>query len=200
MSPEARIKSLESQVQALKRMFFGVFGSIVVVGGMVAATSSQSVRKVIRASAFEVVNDDGKIVGDFSVDQNGAGVLGVRNRNGVIHAGVIVDTHGGSLIVSDTEGAPLARIGVDKHGGTILVEGSSSNSAVNISTRTYGGAIAVVNNAGDGVAVLGALPTGGLFGICNNDGKSVVELGVARDGDGVIQTLDNKGKYTSASP
>ena len=55
------INELRNQVRTLKRMLFGVFG-VVVVGGLLAATSLQSVPDVIQAKKFEVLSDDGKAV------------------------------------------------------------------------------------------------------------------------------------------
>ena len=54
------IDDLRNQVRSLKRMLFGMFG-LVVVGGLLAATSLQSVPEVIQAKSFEVVNDAGKV-------------------------------------------------------------------------------------------------------------------------------------------
>ena len=61
MTTDTRIESLETQVRTLKRMLLGVFG-LVIVGGLLAATTLQSVPDVIQAKKFEVVNDAGKVV------------------------------------------------------------------------------------------------------------------------------------------
>jgi hypothetical protein len=55
------INELRNQIRTLKRMLFGVFG-LVVVGGVLAATTVQSVPDLIQAKKFEVVNDEGKTV------------------------------------------------------------------------------------------------------------------------------------------
>ena len=55
----AEINELRNQVRTLKRMLFGVFG-LVVVGGLLAASSLQSVPDVIQAKNIEVVNEDGE--------------------------------------------------------------------------------------------------------------------------------------------
>ena len=49
------IDDLCNQVRSLKRMLFGMFG-LMVVGGLLAATSLQSIPEVIQAKSFEVVN------------------------------------------------------------------------------------------------------------------------------------------------
>jgi len=61
MTTDARIVSLEHQVRTLRRMLFGVFG-VVVVGGLLAATTLQKVPDVVQAKKFEVVDGTGKTV------------------------------------------------------------------------------------------------------------------------------------------
>ena len=56
----AELNELRSQVRTLKRMLFGVFG-LVVVGGLLAATTLQGVPDVIQAKKFEVVNEGGEV-------------------------------------------------------------------------------------------------------------------------------------------
>lgn len=58
------INELRNQVRTLKRMLFGVFG-VVIVGGLLAGTTMQSVPDLIQAKKFEVVNDEGKTVVAF---------------------------------------------------------------------------------------------------------------------------------------
>ena len=53
MTTDTRIESLETQVRTLKRLLFGVFG-LVVVGGLLAVTTLQSVPDVIQAKKFEL--------------------------------------------------------------------------------------------------------------------------------------------------
>ena len=80
MSDTTRIESLETQVRTLKRMLFGVFG-LVVVGGLLAATTLQSVPDVIQAKKFEVVNGEGKVVASFYANMGG-GMLSFSNKDG----------------------------------------------------------------------------------------------------------------------
>ena len=72
MSDASRIESLETQVRALKQMLFGVL-ALVVVGGLVAATTLQNVPDVIQAKKFELVSAKGNVVGEFHVDERGGG-------------------------------------------------------------------------------------------------------------------------------
>ena len=75
MTTDTRIESLETQVRTLKRMLFGVFG-LVVVGGLLAATTLQSVPDVIQAKKFEVVNNAGVGVAEMSVNADGGAGYG----------------------------------------------------------------------------------------------------------------------------
>ncbi len=52
------LNELRSQVRTLKRVVYGACGPLL-VGGLLAATSLQSVPDVIQAKKFEVVNDEG---------------------------------------------------------------------------------------------------------------------------------------------
>ena len=82
MTTDTRIESLETQVRTLKRMLFGVFG-LVVVGGLLAVTTLQSVPDVIQAKKFEVVNDEGKVVASFFANMGG-GMLSFSNKDGEV--------------------------------------------------------------------------------------------------------------------
>jgi len=60
MSEDARIASLEAQIRTLRRMVPGVLG-LIAAGGLLAASSMQSVPDLVQAKTFEVVNDAGKV-------------------------------------------------------------------------------------------------------------------------------------------
>ena len=103
MTTDTRIESLEIQVRTLKRMLFGVFG-LVVVGGLLAATTLQSVPDVIQAKKFEVVNDEGKVVVVMKP---------------VLHQG----THYGFVTTANSKGGTLVRLTSDNKGeGAVLTQ------------------------------------------------------------------------------
>ena len=83
MSTDTRIESLESQVRTLKRMLFGVLG-VVIVGGLLAATSLQSVPDVVKAKRFEVVNDEGKVFVLISGSTTQPNSIKSRQEGGII--------------------------------------------------------------------------------------------------------------------
>jgi hypothetical protein len=178
MSTDTRIESLETQVRTLKRMLFGVFG-LVVVGGLLAATSLQSVPDVIRAKQFEVVNDEVKVVASFYANMGG-GMLSFSNKDGEVVVGLGSDevNGGGVLGINNKDGKIVAGIHAGKNGGVARV----------------------LNNKFTEVAGIRATPDGGVLSVANKDGKQVIAIGASADGDGVVKTTDSKGKVTSQSP
>ena len=105
MSTDTRIESLESQVRTLKRMLFGVFG-LVVVGGLLAATSLQSVPDLIQAKKFEVLSDDGNAVVVLSSQLLDRGI------------DVTDNVYYGSVSALNSNGGTLVKIGSNNCNGT----------------------------------------------------------------------------------
>jgi hypothetical protein len=122
------IDDLRNQVRSLKRLLFGVFG-LVVVGGLLAATTLQSVPEVIQAKSFEVVNDEGVPVatlGEYEgwgvlviCDKNGTPVARLRAANYVPHDGA-PETGGGVLKIFNKDSQVVVRVGVDKEGNGVV--------------------------------------------------------------------------------
>ena len=131
MSTDTRIESLETQVRTLKRMLFGVFG-LVVVGGLLAATTLQSVPDVIQAKKFEVVNDEGKVV-----------VL----MNSVLHQG----SHYGFVRTANSKGGMLVRLGITTDGnGMVATQNGKGQTFVTLYATTEGeGMVETQNGKGE---------------------------------------------------
>ena len=95
MSTDTRIESLETQVRTLKRMLFGVFG-LVVVGGLLAATTLQGVPDVVKAKKFIVVDakgDAATVLDSRLMLNTPGGMVGIVNG-----AFVVVDEKGRELL------------------------------------------------------------------------------------------------------
>ena len=176
MTTDTRIESLETQVRTLKRMLFGVCG-LVVVAGLLAATSMQSVPDVIRAKSFEVINHKGKPVVVLGSDKH-AGVVGVANHNGETVVAIASAEHAGAVVVTNHQGKSVVVIGADSEGG----------------------ACSVGNKDGKTVVGIGATKDNAAFVLKNNDGNPVVVIAVNDHESGEIKTLDGQGKTTSATP
>ena len=177
MSTDTRIESLESQVRTLKRMLFGVFG-LVVVGGLLAATSLQSVPDVIQAKKFQVVTDEGKVIVGLGYG-GGGGLLRIFNQYGKQFAVLGLRGEGeGGLGISNKDGVEVAAL--------LAYEDL--------------GMLGIYNKDGEPVAGIDATPGGGELHIFNKDWKRVVAIGADANGDGLMTTHDSKGIVTSRSP
>ena len=121
MSDTVRIEALETQVRTLKRMIFGVFGSVV-VGGLLAATTLQSVPDVVQAKKFEVVNDEGEVfvrISGMSTQPNSIGS----------HQG------GGKISTYNSRGDMLILMGMNNHGsGALQTMNNKGQTLVSLST------------------------------------------------------------------
>jgi len=170
------INELRYQVRTLKRMLFGVFG-LVVVGGLLAATSLQNVPDVIKAKGFEVVNDEGKVTFD------------IANRE-----------FGSSLIFYNKDGKPVAGLGTKSNGGVLRISNTDGITVATIYANEFGGALGVFNKDEKSVAGLVATESGGMMGISNKDGEIVGGIHVDKNEDGVVTTRNSKGEVTSQTP
>ena len=170
------INELRNQVRNLKRMLFGVFG-LVVVGGLLAATSLQSVPDVIQAKKFEVMNDAGKVV---------------------VEIGAIAD--GGKLEIYENGGKQVALIGAGPTGGALGIRNKAGKSVAVLVPNLLGGALEIRNTKAQPVVVLSTTTMGGVVSVLNNDTVGVVGVAADKDGNGVVRTMDSKGKSTSTSP
>ena len=144
------INELRNQVRTLKRMLLGVLGLVVIVG-LIAATSLQQVPDVIQAKKFQVVNDEGKATVEIRNPFEGAIVI--RNQaGGKIRAVLTATEDGGLLDLRNKEG---------KHSALIL--GSQTGGGINL----HGG-------EGLGRVIAGFSSDGsGLIQVTDKDGKSI---------------------------
>ena len=142
MSEDARIASLETQVRTLRRMLLGVLG-LVAAGGLVAASSMQSVPDLIQAKTFEVVNDEGQVFVLIS------GSTTQPNSTKSVQQGGIISTY-------NSQGKKLILMGMNDHGsGGIQTLNNKGNTLVSLSTNTQGeGTILTQNGKGETTSAL----------------------------------------------
>ena len=112
------INELRNQVRSLKRMLFGVFGWVV-VGGLLAATSLQSVPDVVQAKKFEVVNATGKVAISFSSNKEG-GLIQINDEEGKQIASLESHGTGGTLHLKDPTLKLQTTLTADKTYGAAL--------------------------------------------------------------------------------
>ena len=157
----AELNELRNQVRTLKRMLFGVFG-LVVVGGLLAATSLQSVPDVIRAKKVEVVNDAGEVLISLN---------GVMQEIGIITAHEYRATDPDDLDEDGNERLVVS-MGAYEAGGVInLVSNKDKNRSIGVGIfpHTHQGGVAVMDNSRLPVLMMGA----------SADGKGFLELNPA---------------------
>jgi hypothetical protein len=99
------LNELRNQVRTLKRVVYGACG-LLLVGGLLAATSLQSVPDVIQAKKFEVLSDDGNPV--------------VVLSSQVLDRGIDVtdNVYYGSVSALNSNGGTLVKIGSNNCNGT----------------------------------------------------------------------------------
>ena len=153
MSDTTRIECLESQVRTLKRMLFGVFG-LVVVGGLLAATTLQKVPDVIQARSFEAVDDKGHAYAVITNDASGPWI-------GILH-----------------EAGGIAVMTANDTGGLLMINDKNGKSNASVASNSNGGAVTVYNN----------------------EGIVVQTVGADNDGNGSVETTNNKGEASPKSP
>ena len=197
MSTDTRIATLESQVRTLKRMLFGVFG-VVVVGGLLAATSLQSVPDVIQAKKFEVVDQHGQSkavfgLGPFKSVKANEPYIVFKNKDGEALAGLGVLSGGGALVLGRSDGSNYAAIvHADEGGAFALINKHGNKTAVLVDGVSYGGVLEL------------SRPDGSTYtGIAQTDEKAVIEISdkkgnakvfLAMKGEQpIIGCLDSKG-------
>ena len=204
MTESARIASLETQVRTLKRMFFGVFG-LVVVGSVLGATSLQTVPDVIRANKFEVVSDSGKIRAILDSkfrmfnDEGHRVLYAYESSSG---SGVLkTERKGGGYSTMSAQGFRLqnkfdrsiVRLGPDTSDrGMLEIADSSGSREILLSNTLYGGDIKTYAN-GKPTAVLSSTSSGGIIVASDTLGRSVFSASSQASG-GSIELLNNKNK------
>ena len=170
MSTDVRIATLESQVRTLKRMLFGVFG-VVVVGGLLAATTLQSVPDVIQAKKFEVLDQHGHSravlgLGPFEDVKSNQPYIAFKNKDGKALAAMGVLPGGGGLALSRSDGSNYAAIVLGDEEGVFAM------------TNKRGQQTVVLSDVDSSGGVLGlSRPDGSLYtGIAHTDKGSLIKI------------------------
>ena len=211
MTTDTRIESLETQVRTLKRMLFGVFG-LVVVGGLLAATTLQSVPDVIQAKKFEVVNDEGRPVAALYADEDGGGglriynnaertlailakdSLGMFNKDGKLVANLSVTEFGGLSQVRNNDGTTAAAIGASPSGGVCYMYDKSAIPYFSVKDYKTGGVLQLTDDEGKTSVALGAMDErGGGLDILNKDGKRVAGIYITKEEGGLLEISGKDG-------
>lgn len=215
------INELRNQVRTLKRMLFGVFG-LVVVSGLLAATSLQSVPDVIKARSFEVVNKDGNLVAGLSVDPDGNGALAILSKDMQPTCAIVsASPYGGMLSLANMDGEQKVLITSTGSAGTLHLYNNAGNKALHagvnlggnghVTTHSSGG-IATTRLGGNVISGVGELEIynkgetrvvrifadRGEVDVSLKEGKA--DIGFGSDGDGAMEIQNAKGEVVFEAP
>jgi hypothetical protein len=178
------LNELRHQVRTLKRVVYVAFG-LMLVGGLLAATSLQSVPDVIQAKRFELVNNQGK----------------VRAQIYTLGGAHLDDAVGGArLQMHNKDGLSVIEISSESSSGSLNLFNHKGKNVVSLLTTSAGGNLRVSNNEGKLGAALKARGVGGSLEFRNKDGQGVAAIFARDNGDGRIQLGNNKGEITSTLP
>jgi hypothetical protein len=153
MTTEERLEKLERELAAAKRrnhwlltIMALIIGGLTLVWTLTKTTSAayaqeaEAVQKIIRASEFVLVDENGKIRAALSVSKDGAGLtlwdengkfraslsankdgtmLGLRDENGKLRASLSAVKDGPGLDLFDENGKPRAGLAVLKDGSLL---------------------------------------------------------------------------------
>jgi hypothetical protein len=199
MTTETRIESLEHQVRALKQMLFGVF-ALLVVGGLLAATTLQSVPDVIQAKKFEVVDQHGQSkavlgLGPFGDVKSSQPYIAFKGEDGKSLAGMGVFPGGGGLALSRPDGsdyAAIANFGQD--GSAFFMVNKNGKKTINLAAQeSAGGLLDLRRPDGSSYAVVGHEDGDALISLLSKKDGSKAMLAM-KGGQPVIGCLDSKGE------
>ena len=137
---QSELNELRSQVRTLKRMIFGVFG-LVVVGGLLAATSMQGVPQaylldVVKAKKIQIVNDDGKPVVVLGADEH-AGIVGVAKHDGKTVVAIGADSEGGGFGVRNNDGMTVVAVAATKDNSGFILRNNDGKPVVVIGVNDH---------------------------------------------------------------
>lgn len=145
MAIDDRIKSLEDQIRALKRMLLGVL-ALAVAAGLLAATTLQVVPDVIKAKKFEVVNGEGQAVVELGSNKAG-GVVSIGHCEGHRLVELMAHLEGGTVSILNRQGKTLVLIGVNEHGsGALQTRNNKGQTLVSLRTSLTGAGVVSTEN------------------------------------------------------
>ncbi len=148
---EEEFRALQRQVRRQRRWNVA-FGTVVLVGGLMAATGERSIPDVIQAKAFEVVNEGGTAIVELGSNKDGNGAVTTRNDRGgrLVRLGA---TTGGNGFVTTLNGigGNLVELGATVDGqGTVETHDGEGQTLVRLGSysSTRGGYVEAFTTRG----------------------------------------------------
>lgn len=183
MTIEERIERLEG-TNLRYRLMFSLIGVIAVCIVGVSAIQDDKVPDVIRAKAFEVVDDEGNpLVKLFDFNSTGNGSIAIFNK------------------VGNTPLAMMAGINSDGIASGTVFTFRGRKKIVELSYNELGrGTVKTYNENEKAATLLGSDVDGGHVFVYNKTSQPVCALTVNKYGNGVIAVMDRNGNGRTLEP
>ena len=181
----------------MKKYTIGLItGALLAISAMMFMGAQNKNLGDITVTSITVRNDDGDIVGTLESFEN-TGVLSLSRAGQQGGITLIVEKHGGTIAITNSNGKMNSYIGTDAGGGGMLATyNSGGKSTVNLgSTGNGNGMLATYNSDGEKKFFLGnSINDGGMLETYNSDGEKTVFLGTGEGGGGHLTTYNKDGK------
>ena len=183
----------------MKKYTIGLItGALLAISAMMFMGAQNKNLGDITVTSITVRNDDGDIVGTLESFEN-TGVLSLSRAGQQGGITLIVEKHGGTIAITNSNGKMNSYIGTDAGGGGMLAtynSGGKMNSYIGNSIND-GGMLATYNSDGEKTVFLGTGEGGGgHLTTYNADGKETAYLGTGTEGFGFLKTSNNHGVMT----
>ena len=145
-SLEKRVSSLEKSLRLYQLALALLIGGIFFIG--VTSFKKDQVPDKLTAKAFEVVDNDGKVLVNLSA-YNGGGAITTYDKKGAYLVDIISNTSGfGNINIYDGKGKPTLQLyNVKGGGGALALKNKDGKDAVMLSLMTSGAGHLSLNSA-----------------------------------------------------
>ena len=196
---EKRVFQLEKSLRFYQMMFSTVVLAALVIGFMSFTNKNKQVPEKITAKAFEVVDDNGKVLVNLST-YNGNGAITTFNKDGSYLVDIVSNTSGfANVNLYDGKGKPTMQLyNVKGGGGALAIKNKEGNDAVMLSLMTSGsGHLSLNNSSGASLLWLGETSErNGDLKLYNKNGRQAIRLACTDMSDGSLELFNNTGTRT----
>lgn len=222
-SLEQRIAQLEKNVRFYR---FGFAGLLAIAIGFIVMSfnNRQPVADVIQAKAFQVVDDNGKVLVElnkedgngqistfnpagtrlvslFTTDDGAGGINTFDNDGDVTFKVTNTADGGGYMALFNSEKSEVAELGVTNiESGYLRLNDRNNNKLVWMTYTQDGGGYLSLSNKGQEMVRFTTPEAGGRLGIYNNSNTRVAYVGTQDSKDGNVTIFNSSGTRTGGLP
>ena len=220
---EQRLVTLEKKLHIYRLSFVGFL--IVIAGFMIMSfTGRKPVPDLVQAKAFQVVNDDGKVLMEMSKEDGngqlstysatgsrlvslftsdgGAGGINTFGKDGKVLFKVTNTSEGGGyLALFNGGGTEIGEMGVtNNESGYLRLNDRNANKMIWLTYTQDGGGYLSLSKDGKETIRLSTPMAGGRLGIYNGAGTRIGYMGAQENGDGNITVWNSAGTKSGGVP